>query len=245
MLPMLAFGMKTIELTDQNSITFNEAFTVQYVAGKQLELFNLALTSPEKDLYIVMYTPGGSVSAGSLFIDTVSALNKKVHTITIFSASMGYHTVQGLGKRYILPSGTLMSHRAAVSGLSGQFPGELITRINMLMESTLVLDRAASKRVGMSLSNYKAAIHDELWVTGQDAVDQGHADEVVKARCGQGLGGTYEKTFFSIFGPISVSFSKCPLIVGPVSVNSDNKAALDFLMETEFNNIRHRIRASI
>ena len=242
---MLAFGMKTIELTDQNSVTFSEAFTDQYVAVKQLELFKLALTSPEQDLYLVMYTPGGSVSAGSLFIDTVSALDKKVHTITIFSASMGYHTVQGLGKRYILPSGTLMSHRAFVSGLSGSFPGELITRINMLMESTLILDKVAAKRVGMSVKNYKKAIHDELWATGQDAVDQGHADEVIKATCGAGLDGTYEKVVFSIFGPITITFSKCPLIIGPVNISTSNKAAYQFLMETEFSNIRNRVRASI
>jgi ATP-dependent Clp protease protease subunit len=228
LLPTLAFAnLKTITLNDQNTINFNEDFNAMSVAQKQLELFSLAATSQEKDLYIVMYTPGGSVSAGSLFIDTARALGKNIHTITIFSASMGYHTVQGLGKRYILPSGVLMSHRAAVSGLSGQFPGELNERINLLMKSTEELDKIAASRVGLTLNNYKKLIHDELWLTGLDAVKRGHADEVISAKCDASLNGSYYQTFNTFFGPVDVEFSKCPLIVGPIGFKGSNEAVME------------------
>jgi len=228
LLPTLALAnLKTINLTDKNTISFNEQFDAMTVAAKQAQLFELASSSQEKDLYIVMYTPGGSVSAGALFIDTARALGKNIHTITIFSASMGYHTVQGLGKRYILPSGVLMSHRAYVSGLQGQFPGELNQRVEMLMKSTEDLDKIAAARVGLSLKEYKATIHDELWLTGADAVKRGHADEVVQATCGESLSGLYEKVFNTFFGPVIVEFAKCPLIVGPVSIKGTNEAVME------------------
>lgn len=228
LLPTLAMAqLNTINLTDKNTISFNEQFNAMTVAEKQSELFNLAASSQEKDLYLVMYTPGGSVSAGALFIDTARALGKNIHTITIFSASMGYHTVQGLGKRYILPSGVLMSHRAYVSGLAGQFPGELNQRVSMLMKSTEDLDKIAAARVGLSLKEYKATIHDELWLTGADAVARGHADEVIQATCDASLNGTYSKVFNTFFGPVNVEFAKCPLIVGPISINGSNEAVLE------------------
>jgi ATP-dependent Clp protease protease subunit len=228
LLPTMAFAnLKTITLNDQNTINFNEDFNAMSVAKKQLELFNLAATSQEKDLYIVMYTPGGSVSAGSLFIDTARALGKNIHTITIFSASMGYHTVQGLGKRYILPSGVLMSHRARISGLSGQFPGELNQRIDLLMKSTEELDKIAASRVGLNLNEYKSLIHDELWLTGIDAVKKGHADEVISAKCDSSLDGSDYHTVNTIFGPVKVEYAKCPLIVGPIGFKGRNEAVME------------------
>lgn len=243
LLPTLLFG-KTIILNDKNTINFNEPFNAVTVANRQLELFKLASNPEIKDIYIVMYTPGGSVSAGSLFIDTANSLGKNVHTITIFSASMGYHTVQGLGNRYILPSGRLMSHRAFVSGLTGQFPGELNTRVDMLMSSTRLLDETAAKRVGLTLEEYKKLIHDELWLTGQDAVDAGHADEVIQAKCDESLSGSDMKLINTFFGKLSVEYARCPLIVGPISIGGDMKA-VKWAKDTMFGEITKRIKLEL
>jgi ATP-dependent Clp protease protease subunit len=235
--------LRTIILTDKNTVSFNDEFNDMTVAKKQTELFQLAASSPEKDLYLVMNSPGGSVFAGSLFIDTVKALNKNVHTITIFSASMAYHTVQGLGKRLILPSGMLMSHRAYVGGLKGQFPGELNTRIKMLMDSTEELDKIAASRVGMSLEDYKKSIHDELWLTGPESVKQNHADEVVRAVCDKSLSGSSVETFMTFFGKINVEFSKCPLITGPLSIEGSNEAILEY--QNKATNLKNNIKTTL
>jgi len=235
--------LRTIVLTDKNTVTFNEDFNSMSVAQKQKELFELAASSSESELYLVMDSPGGSVFAGSLFIDTVKALNKNVHTITIFSASMSYHTVQGLGKRLILPSGMLMSHRAAVGGLGGQFPGELNTRIKMLMDSTEELDRVAANRIGISLEEYKNLIHDELWLTGAEAVKKNHADEVVRAICDKSLQGSYNKEIRTFFGNIKVEFSKCPLITGPLSINGENEAVLEYT--NKIQNLRNNVKTTL
>ena len=116
---------KTIVLNTFNAINFNQPFTMDYVAKKQIEAIEKCGTNLGGDIYLVLYTPGGSISAGQLLFDTLKPLPCNFHTITIFSASMGYQTVQNLGKRYMLPSGTLMSHRASIRGIGGELGGGL------------------------------------------------------------------------------------------------------------------------
>lgn len=217
LLPILVFG-KTLELNDKNTINFNDSFTSSYVAKKQAEAIELCNGSAGKDIYIVLYTPGGSISAGQLFFDTLKALPCRFHTLTIFSASMGYQTVQNLGKRYILPSGILMSHRAQISGLSGELGGELESILSLLNQNVTDMETVAANRIGKTLKEYRSIISDELWLTGSNAVKRGHADEVVLAKCDQSLMGTREQTFRTFFGTIVAEFSECPLIVGALSV---------------------------
>ena len=240
LLPMLAFGT-TIELNKSNTINFNDSFNGQFIAKKQVEAMTLCAANPGKDIYIALYTPGGSISAGQLFFDTLNALPCKFHTITIFAASMGYQTVQNLGKRYILPSGTLMSHRASISGLSGELGGELESILELLKQNVKEMEQVASDRVGMSLKSYREVISDELWLTGSSAVKSGHADEVALVKCDQSLMGTKKQVVQSFFGPFTVEFSDCPLITGPISVEQgDTTRIFEY-----YNNISKRVEFSL
>jgi len=205
-----------ILLTEENSVVFNQAVTSEYVSRKTLEIIKKA--SKARQLYLVLDTPGGSVTAGLGFIDTIKALGIPVHTITIFAASMGYQIVQELGKRYITASGTLMSHRGAVSGVSGQVPGELNSRVNHIQSVLDSMSQKAAQRVGMSKRDYDAAIINELWVFGQQAVSTKHADAVASVSCNKQLvSETYIETVNTMFGEVHLTFSKCPLVSYPVS----------------------------
>lgn len=208
-----------ILLTERNSVIFNQAFTSDYVAKKQLEVISKNNLIPRKDpIYIVLDTPGGSVTAGLAFIDTVRSLKRPVHTITIFAASMGYQVVQELGTRFITPSGTLMSHRGAVSGMSGQIPGELNSRLGFIMRLLDEMNYRAAHRVKMSVAEYKEAIINELWTSGHHAVSTKHADAVADVKCDKKLAeGTNTQEFITIFGNLKVVYSNCPLISGPIS----------------------------
>lgn len=215
---------RDIVLTEENSISFNQPFSSAYVSKKQLEVLQKSLKLPNhKPLFIVLDTPGGSVSAGLSFIDTIKSLDRNVHTITLFAASMGYQVVQELGIRYITPSGELMSHRGAISGLSGQVPGELNSRLNHIQQILHDMNLRASKRVGMSVEKYQNLIINEYWVSGSHAVEQKHADFVANVSCDKKLiqGVNIEK-IFTPFGEISVKFSKCPLISLPIGVEYSN-----------------------
>lgn len=208
----------TITLTEQNSVLFNQQVSGEYTAKKTLEV--LAKSAKASPVYLVLDTPGGSVAAGLQFIDAIKSLDVKVHTVTIFAASMGYQIVQELGTRYILPSGTLMSHRGAVSGMSGQIPGELTSRVTFLQSLLDGMSERAAKRVGVSKKDYDASIVNELWVYGQAAVLSNHADEVANVRCSKELiNGTYQDKVTSIFGAANITYSKCPLITAPIKID--------------------------
>jgi len=227
LLPTLAFsGTKVINLTSSNSINFNDQFSPQFVAKKQLEAINKCYSNVGSTIYISLYTPGGSITAGQLFFDTLNALPCKFDTITIFSASMGYQTVQNLGKRYILPSGTLMSHRASLGGLSGELGGELDSIIAHYKKTVKEMETVASKRAGITLEQYQKDISDELWMTGAAAVKKRHADAVALIKCDKSLMGVTTRIVNTFFGSLRVGFSNCPIIVAPVSIRAANEGII-------------------
>lgn len=217
LLPNLAFT-KTITLEENNTISFNQSFSPMYVAKKQVEAINLCTKNPQSRITLVLNSPGGSVSAGQRFFDTLNALDCPFDTVTIFAASMGYQTVQNLGKRYIIPSGILMSHRAFVRGIGGEIGGELDSIINLLRQNIKELNITAANRAGITLEQYESDIADELWMTASQAVKTNHADEIVLVKCGKSLSGTKVETVTNMFGRFEVEFSQCPLVTAPLRV---------------------------
>lgn len=206
-----------IVLTEDNSIVFNEQVSPEFVSKKTLEIMAKSLkTSP---LYLVLDTPGGSVMAGLRFVDSVKSLGVPVHTITLFAASMGYQFVQELGTRYITPSGTLMSHRGFVGGISGQVPGELNARVGHIQLILSGMSDRASKRIGVSKESYDASIINELWLDGTTAVNLKHADAIANVKCDKELlKGSFQQEVNTLFGVVVIEYSKCPLISGPLSI---------------------------
>jgi ATP-dependent Clp protease protease subunit len=206
-----------IVLTENNSVVFNKQVTGEYISKKTLEV--LAKSTKANPIYLVLDTPGGSVTAGLQFIDSIKSLNVQVHTITLFAASMGYQMVQELGRRYITQSGTLMSHRGAVSGMSGQIPGELNSRVAFIQSLLDGMSERAAKRLNISKKDYDAAVVNELWSYGDAAVASNQADEIAKVTCSKELlSGSVTEVELTIFGPVEIVFSKCPLIVAPIKI---------------------------
>lgn len=226
-----------ILLTEKNSVVFNQKVTDAYASKKALEV--LEKSRKASPIYLVLDTPGGSVMAGLNFIDIIKATKVPVHTVTLFAASMGYQFVQQLGTRYITNSGVLMSHRGAISGLSGQVPGELNSRLNHIQTILSRMSAQAANRVGMSLEAYEKAVINELWISGQDAVSKNHADAIASVSCSDALiKETYSEVFNTIFGPITLTFSKCPLISSPIgfkigkSVKQEHVSRITRLIES-------------
>lgn len=211
---------KTITLESKNSVVLRGPVTGSSV-GKIMKQLNEISRSVSKDtpIFLVLDTPGGSIDAGNDLIDLAKALPQKVHTVTLFAASMGFQIAQNLDKRYIIRNGTLMSHRANVRGLAGQVKGELESRYKMIRRQVDYLDFIAAKRLGLDVKTYDALILNEYWVHGFDAVEKKIADEQVMVRCGDSMIGSEVVKYDTIFGAVYVTFSKCPLIKEPEAIN--------------------------
>ena len=211
--------MPVLVLNKRNTLTFNSVVTSNSVAQLQSKLMKMSSKLRKRDkIYLVMYTPGGSVDAGLDLIETMKALPQEIVTVTLFAASMGFHIVQSMGQRLITPSGILMSHRATVEGLSGEINGELEVRLKALKTQIDYIDRQAAKRLQMDVASYQELIKDEYWVFGFEAKHHKVADKMVLIRCDKSLGGVYTKSVRSFYGKVKLTFSECPLIKAPLKV---------------------------
>lgn len=164
-------------------------------------------------IYLVLDTPGGSISAGNRFIEYAKTICN-LHTVTMFAASMGSAIAMQLpGKRYVLSTGVFMFHRASVS-LRGQISeGEVESRLAWVKAMVLQLETRNANRIGIPLTTYKSKVVNEWWSYGGNAVTENIADEVVDVRCSLKLQSVeIEKTVQTLFGPRSVTRSGCPLM---------------------------------
>ena len=230
-----AFAAKKIVLTKDNTIalsTYMDETSTAQLAVQALEM-DSRLPSNEP-IYLVIDSGGGSIDWGIQMIENLRTLNRPVHTITLFSASMAFQTVQGLGKRYITRQGTLMSHKARGS-FSGEFPGQLDNRYAYYLKRVQTLDVIASKRSGRSVKDYQNLIENEMWCDGVDCIKARFADELVVTACDSSLAGTQDKLLFKdmFMGHIIEVFvvmSKCPT----------NTGILDFSIRVDGNSLTNR-----
>lgn len=225
--------LKKIVLTKDNTIILNDEISGESVGevikkAKELDNEGSLLTKvgvKKKDpIYVFLRSPGGEIQTGLEMLEMLKGLNRPVDTITMFSASMAFQTVQQLGKRYIVKNGVLMSHRAA-GEFSGSFGGEKPSQMDSrkgLWESRMdemdkqTVDRTNGKQ---TLASYQKAYASELWLTGSQAVDQGYADEVANVQCSKSLSGTTTKSI-NLMGFIQVDYDldNCPLNSTPMNV---------------------------
>jgi ATP-dependent protease ClpP protease subunit len=181
---------ETVTLTSKNSVTLNDVVYSDSVGTAITQLAELE-KNEEPVIYLVLDTPGGSVFAGLNLMQYLKGYKKPVKTITIFSASMGFQIVQSNpGERLIIDTGVLMSHP-----MSGGEYGEIgvgmsmDNRINYLKEIIETMDVGVVNRTNskQTLESYRKAYDNELWTTGQKAVEAGYADQVVTATCSSEL----------------------------------------------------------
>lgn len=192
-----------------------------------------------KPIYLVLYTPGGSIQAGIELIDAAKGIRRPIKTVTLFAASMGFQIAQGLGDRLITSGGVLMSHKAS-GGVEGEFgPGndsQLDKRINFWKSRLLEMDKQTVMRTKgkQTLQSYQTSYENELWLTGAGAVAEGYADRVVTLRCSESTRGTTTQNVSFMGMNISVKFSKCPLQKSPEEVSMKIKTNKGNMSVEEF-----------
>lgn len=220
MFPAFAADKGNVTLTSDNTIVLDDAIMSDTVARVMLEasLLDSKLPSGEP-LYLVLSSPGGSIQDGLEMIDYLKNLNRPVHTVTIFSASMAFQTVQQLGDRLIVPFGTLMAHKAR-GGFQGEFPGQIDSRYVYWIKRLNKMDEITAGRTNgkYTVQTLQSLYENEHWVDGSDAVAEGLADRVVGVRCDQSLTGTKNQPINFMGFSLVIVKSKCPMNQGIIDV---------------------------
>jgi ATP-dependent Clp protease, protease subunit len=156
------------------------------------QLLLLAAEDPEKDIWLYINSPGGSVSAGMAIYDTMQYVKNDVATVALgLAASMGQFLLcaGARGKRYALPNARIMMHQP-LGGLGGTASDIKIQAERMLFTKRRLAAQIA-EHTGQSVEQIEADSDRDRWFTAEQARDYGFVDHVVtSARQVSGSGGT-------------------------------------------------------
>jgi ATP-dependent Clp protease protease subunit len=156
------------------------------------QLLLLAADDPNKDIWLYINSPGGSVSAGMAIYDTMQFVKNDVATVGIgLAASMGQFLLcaGAPGKRYATPHARVMMHQPS-GGLGGTASDIRIQAEQMLYTKKKMAELIA-QHTGQTLEQIEADSDRDRWFTADEAKEYGMVDQVA-ASAGQvtGDGGT-------------------------------------------------------
>lgn len=144
------------------------------------QLLFLEAEDPDKDIYLYINSPGGSISAGMAIYDTMQYIRPDVCTICVgLAASMGAFLLAAgqKGKRYALPNAEIMIHQP-LGGTQGQATDiEIHARRIIKMKDSL--NRILAERTGQKLEKIQQDTERDYFMTAHEAKDYGIIDEVI------------------------------------------------------------------
>lgn len=223
--------------TPTQTVTFEEGQVIALrgvvdgasVAKLQQDL----LSNPNKEVWLFIASPGGSVFAGMQLIDTIKSSPKRVKCVASIAASMAFAILQSCHERYVLDQSIIMQHVASFS-TEGQEPN-VVSFTKFLVRSLRKLEKREADRMGLSLSDFRKKVRDDWWMFGDEAVSNNAADAVIKVTCSEKLASkTVIDTVQTFFGPVDVTYSACPIIEAPLKVKFGNRLPmLDASKEAE------------
>ncbi len=130
------------------------------------QLLFLETENPEKDIYLYINSPGGSITAGMAIYDTMQYIKPQVSTICIgMAASMGAFLLAAgeKGKRFALPNSEVMIHQP-LGGAQGQATEiEIAAKRILFMRERL--NQILAERTGQSLETIQRDTERDNFIT--------------------------------------------------------------------------------
>jgi ATP-dependent Clp protease, protease subunit len=147
------------------------------------QLLHLESEDPDKDIFIYVNSPGGSVYAGLAIYDTMQFIKPDLHTICVgIAMSMGALLLAGgtKGKRSALPNSKILIHQ-----VSGGFSGQA-TDIEIQARETIAtkrrLEEIIAKHTDQDLEKVSRDMERDYFMTAQEAQEYGIIDNVIEHR---------------------------------------------------------------
>ena len=147
------------------------------------QLIYLEGKNPDKDIFLYINSPGGSVSAGLALYDTIKYIKCDVVTICIgLAASMGAFLLASgtKGKRYALPNSEIMIHQP-LGGAQGQASDiEIQARHIQLIKEKI--NQILSETTGQDLKKVQKDTDRDYYMTAEQAKEYGLIDDIFYTR---------------------------------------------------------------
>lgn len=144
------------------------------------QMLFLEAEDPEKDIYLYINSPGGSVTAGLGIYDTINHIRPDVCTICVgLAASMGAFllTAGKKGKRMSLPNSRIMIHQP-LGGAQGQAT-DIEIQAKEILYLKEMLNQSLADNTGQPLDKIAADTERDFFMSPQEAMEYGLIDQVI------------------------------------------------------------------
>jgi len=147
------------------------------------QMLFLEAENPEKDIFLYINSPGGSVTAGMAIYDTMNFIKPDVSTVCVGqAASMGAFLLSAgaKGKRYCLPNARVMIHQP-LGGFQGQ-ASDFEIHAKEILSIKEKMNRLMAEHTGQKYEKVAKDTDRDNFLSAQDAVDYGLVDSVMTKR---------------------------------------------------------------
>ena len=147
------------------------------------QMLFLEADDPDKDIYLYINSPGGSVSAGLAIYDTMQYIKCEVNTICMgMAASMGAFLLAAgaKGKRKALPNSEIMIHQPS-GGASGQ-ASDVKIHAEHIIRTRQKLNEILAERTGKSVEQVAVDTDRDNYLSAEAALEYGLIDHIITTR---------------------------------------------------------------
>lgn len=208
----LSAKSETITLTETNHVFLRDRVSNSSVDEIIKEIADLdAKLKKDDPIYLVLDTPGGSIIAGWKLIQFVKSIDRKIHTISIYAASMGFQFVQAFGIRYFTDYSIIMAHHGSTQ-CEGTLK-DIKSCASMLETIDKIENDMAARRIGIDPQDWSKYIEEDRYFIGDEILYHSVGDKKINLKCSKELINkkkTVKKEM--LFSSIEVEVSACPLM---------------------------------
>ncbi len=148
------------------------------------QLLFLEADNPDRDIYLYINSPGGSVSSGLAIYDTIQYLKSPVNTICMgLAASMCAFLLSAgrKGKRFTLPHSRIMIHQPSQSGGGGS-ASEIEIQAREILYLRSKLNELMAKHTGQPIERIEKDTDRDRFMSADEAKEYGIIDTVISSR---------------------------------------------------------------
>ncbi|SCE84611.1 ATP-dependent Clp protease proteolytic subunit ClpP [Micromonospora echinospora] len=177
-----SFGDQVFERLLRERIVFLGTEVTEASANQVCaQILLLAAEDAERDIFLYINSPGGSVSAGLAIYDTMRYVRNDVATLALgFAGSMGQFLLctGAAGKRFALPHSRIMMHQP--SGGFGGTAADITIQAENMLHVKRTMQELIAQHSGHSLADITRDSDRDRWFTAEQAREYGLIDQVLE-----------------------------------------------------------------
>lgn len=152
------------------------------------QLLFLESEDPDKEIYLYINSPGGSITDGMGIVDTMNYIKCPVTTICVgLAASFGAVLLANgeKGKRFATPNSEILIHQPLIGGQGGGLSGqatEIKIHADHMIRTRAKLNKLLSEKTGQSIETIERDTERDHYMSAQEALEYGLIDGIMDKR---------------------------------------------------------------